>query len=763
MRSTKISLILILVFLAGCGIRSNVPLPTQSSTLTPAVPPISPSTPTTTSLPNLSPTSDVTAVPIPVSSVETETPLPSTSPTPVISSGSPVHSMVIFHDQPGEGWQNWSWGTTVDVNGKEPVKGGSSAIALTFTTGWSAFYLHKDNGLETRGYDQLRFWVHGGSTGGQGLRLVVEKNEDETYPFTATAKTWTQVIVPLDQIGSPESLTDLFWQDTTGGSQPVFYLDEIELVASGAPLPPTATPPAPLDLRIDAGAEKRAINPDIYGINFADEALAAELRLPVNRWGGNATTRYNWQNDTSNRASDWFFENIPNDNANPSSLPDGSSSDHFIEQNKRTGTSSLITIPMIGWTPKSRAVTCGYSIGKYGDQQKADPYRADCGNGILPDGNHMTGNDPKDTSIEIDPSFVQDWMKHLIARYGSAAEGGVKFYNLDNEPALWHLTHRDVHPKPVGYDELRDRTYQYAAAIKAADPSAQTLGPVEWGWSGYFFSALDGASGGNWWDLPLDRLAHGNTPLVEWYLQQMKAYKSKNGTRILDYLDLHYYPQASGVALQGAGNASTQALRLRTTRSLWDPEYKDESWIEEPVRLIPRMREWVNNNYPGTKLAMTEYNFGALDHINGALAQADVLGIFGREGLDLATLWSPPAPDQPGAFAFRMYRNYDGKNSAFGETSIQATSPDSDKLSIFASKRKVDGALTLMLINKTAAIQTGAVSLDNFTSADRALVYRYGTDNLKAIVQDSNLMIQNNRFNVVVPAHSIALVILPPR
>src|SRR5204863_2203380 len=119
-------------------------------------------------------------------------------------------------------------------------------------------------------------------------------------------------------------------------------------------------------------------------------------------------------------------------------------------------------------------------------------------------------------------------------------------------------------------------------------------------------------------------------------------------------VDLHFYPQ-DGEALVPAGDAVLQAVRLRSTRSLWDPTYTDESWIADTVRLIPRMREWVANNYPGTKLAITEYNWGGLEDINGALAQADILGIFGREGLDLATIWDPPSFSQPGAFAFRMY------------------------------------------------------------------------------------------------------------
>src|SRR6476469_340938 len=174
----------------------------------------------------------------------------------------------------------------------------------------------------------------------------------------------------------------------------------------------------------------------------------------------------------------------------------------------------------------------------------------------------------------------------------------------------------------------------------------------------------------------------------------MHAYERAHGVRILDYLDLHFYQQANGVALAPAGDALQQALRLRSTRALWDPSYNDESYIRDLdtgayLQMIPRMKSWVTDNYPGTKLAITEYNWGALDHINGALTQADILGIFGREGVDLATLFDSPfgdggsfKPNLPGAFAFRMYRNYDGKGSMFGDTSVQATSSAQDKLAI---------------------------------------------------------------------------------
>ena len=135
---------------------------------------------------------------------------------------------------------------------------------------------------------------------------------------------------------------------------------------------------------------------------------------------------------------------------------------------------------------------------------------------------------------------------------------------------------------------------------------------------------------------------------------------------------------------------------------------------------IPRMHQWVTDNYPGTKLAISEYNWGGLEFINGALAQADVLGIFGRGGLDLATLWSPPDITQPGMFAFRMYRNYDGQGHTFGDISLQSASADQDKLAIYAAERASDGALTLMAINKTAQPLTSSLSLAHFSSSASA-------------------------------------------
>lgn len=517
---------------------------------------------------------------------------------------------------------------------------------------------------------------------------------------------------------------------------------------------PSATAAAGPTLTVDAAAGRHAISPDIYGMNFADPALATELQLTTDRWGGNSTSRYNYQNNTHNTGSDWYFENIV----------DSQSLDSFISSDLDHGTNPVVTVPAMGWvarnSPSTHPFACAFKVSTYGAQQSTDPYDSNCGNGKRSNGSQITGNSPSDTSIAVNSSFAQSMVTHLVQAHGDAAHGGVRSYEIDNEPSLWNSTHIDVHPAPLTYDELWQKSSATALAIKTADPSATVDGPGDWGWCAYFYAPDDPGGCGN----GPDRQAHGNLPLAAWYLQQFHTYEQQHGVRLLDYFDEHFYPQESGVALAGAGDANTQALRLRSTRALWDPTYTDESWTTDlglgPVELIPRMKQWVAQYYPGTKTAISEYNWGALDSMNGALAQADVLGIFGREGLDRAQLWSPPTSSQPGAFAFRIYRNYDGAGGKFGDQSVSASSTDQGQLAIYAAQRSSDGALTMVVVNKTGTDLTSTLSVRN-ASASVANVFTYSAANLGAIVRQPDVAFSGNSLTRTFAANSITLMVVP--
>jgi hypothetical protein len=180
---------------------------------------------------------------------------------------------------------------------------------------------------------------------------------------------------------------------------------------------------------------------------------------------------------------------------------------------------------------------------------------------------------------------------------------------------------------------------------------------------------------------------------------------------------------------------------------------------------------WIANDYPGTKLAFTEYNWGGLENINGAVAQADILGIFGSYGLDLATLWGPPiaGTQVPGLMAFEIYRNYDGKNSMFGDTALASTSANQGSLATYGAVRSSDGAITIMVINKTYGALTSTISLANYTgTAVSAQVFQYSNANLNQIVSQAALPITAptggataSTISGTFPGQSITLLVVP--
>ncbi len=344
-------------------------------------------------------------------------------------------------------------------------------------------------------------------------------------------------------------------------------------------------------IRVDATAERHPISPLIYGVSFGSPEQLKALNCPLNRSGGNGTTRYNWKENASNHANDWFFESIGD-----KSPEAGESVDSFIAASRSAGAEPMVTIPTIGWVAHlgpGREKQASFSVKRYGAQQKTDQWMPDAGNGVGADGKEIVGNDPNDAHVRSTPAFQQGWVEHLKTKWGGAGKGGPRWYFMDNEPGIWQSTHRDVHPKGPTMEEVRDYTLAYGAMVKKVDPSAMVAGPEEWGWLGYIYSGADEQyRGQHGYQGQPDSDAHGGMQFGPWLLQQMSLEQKKSGNRILDAFTVHIYPQGGD-----GGNdtsAKIQALRNRSTRALWDPDYVDESWIKEKINLIPRLHAWVN-------------------------------------------------------------------------------------------------------------------------------------------------------------------------
>jgi len=508
--------------------------------------------------------------------------------------------------------------------------------------------------------------------------------------------------------------------------------------------------PRPGEWTVDCAAPAHRISPRIYGIGGAgdDPGWIWELGATSRRFGGNGASRYNWElGNAWNTNHDWFFRNVPV--SHRSSF--GWSA--FLDENLEHGVATALTVPTLGWVAKD-ATSYSFPISSLGPQAAQAPDLPDAGNGVRPDGSRFPAA-PTRTSVRSTPASVEAWVRAIRAGDRERGRRRVQLYILDNEPGLWHETHRDVRSEPVTYEELLERTIAYATAIRRADPGATIAGPAAWGWLELQYSAADVRAGV---DRRPDRRAHGDVPLLAWWLQEIAEYERRTGTRLLDVVDVHFYPQhdAIGIGTQGATDPAASALRLRSTRSLWDPGYEDESWIHEKMALLPLVKRWIAENRPGLELSIGEWNFGAETHLSGGLAVAEALGRFGNEGIHSAHYWTYPPRRSPAYWGFRAFRDFDGEGGRFLDWSLPVRG-DASLASLFASADEDRRRVVAVLLNLSPASPLAArVDLGpcGRVSGARVLTYAGGDGGFRA----ARAVLAGGRVEVTAPPYSITVV-----
>ena len=527
---------------------------------------------------------------------------------------------------------------------------------------------------------------------------------------------------------------------------------------------PPAT--ASVTFTIDSSQDAHPISRFIYGMNGWDPAQRPG-NLTLSRSGGNRMTAYNWETNASNAGADYHNQN---DNfLGGGNTPNGAVAPG-LEAARNAGAAMIVTMPLIGYV----------SADKNGDGDVA-------GTAANPAPNYLATRFKQSlprkgsaftTTPDTGDAFVyQDEYVHFLDQQypgASAATSNPLWISLDNEPDLWQSTHArlrgDSNPstqsgQTATYAEMVQRTTDYADAAKDVNPTALIFGPVNYGWQGMI--RFQDASDAN------DR------DFLEFYLAQMKSAETATGHRLVDVLDVHWYPEARGTCVANPMDgcritgeeidAAVVAARKQAPRSLWDTTYTENSWIAQfstngPIRLLPRLKDKIAAQYPGTKLAITEYNYGAANHISGAIAQADALGVFGREGLFAATLWRLVSNNSFIYGAFDMYRNFDGAHGSFGDTSIRATTSDTARTSVYAS---VDAGnanrMVVVCINKDDAAQTVAVAVTHGAQFHVAKVYQLtAASPLGQPQAQPDVAIAGNAFQYTMPANSVTTWVLQP-
>ncbi|MGA2100155.1 MAG: glycoside hydrolase family 44 protein [Candidatus Sulfotelmatobacter sp.] len=479
---------------------------------------------------------------------------------------------------------------------------------------------------------------------------------------------------------------------------------------------------------INVLANRHTISPYVYGGSYpASASTITDSGLSVVRWGGNATSTYNWKLGTNNADFDWYFEDF-----NYSEIGD-SDSVQYINDVKAAGSAPLMTMVMLPWVAQSQETSAqqggsnnghwSFSVAKYGAQCGFDQYNNDAGNGVNSSCSaNLSGNDPNDAYVPLldqpgtnDPAgsiYRNQWAAAMAAAFGTgsctipySSITSCHFYDMDNEIDIWGGTHFDIHPNPSGYDELATTYFTEATNLKGWDPQAIRLGPVSCCWWYYWNGANNN-----------DKGAHAGIDFLPWWLNQIYWQDQIAGSRSLDMFDIHAYPD--GPSTSSYTQAQKQALAVSIYRDYWDPTFVSPSssinqqWTTQiqpdktiPFR-IPRMRAIVNSIYPGTPLAMTEWSaaFAGEQDFSTALGDADAYGLLGRERASLASRWTAPTATNPNYQALKLFTNYDGAHHGFGTTSVSATdNADPDVFSAYAALNSTGNVLTILVLNKDPA------------------------------------------------------------
>jgi hypothetical protein len=499
----------------------------------------------------------------------------------------------------------------------------------------------------------------------------------------------------------------------------------------------------PIVLSVATTTDVHPISPLIYGVNPDKVACSnATARFAMCRLGGNPWSTYDWENNASNAGDQLCFQN--DDQLGTSNTP-AATVTSLIAEAGQSSSAAVITIPIIDFVAA--------------DKLRGDPPPS-CSRDVRRSTDYLTSrfkrNQARKGSALSDPPDTADAIvsQDEFVRFIKARAGATNvIFTLDNQPELWSQTQAPVHPNHATYEEVVSRNVEYATMVRENWPEAEITGYGGYGY--YAFLNLQDAPN-----------RPGNSVFLDYYLAAMQRASTTAGKRLIDYLDIHWYSEARGNGQRILMSDETEAIaqaRVQAPRSLWDSGYSEDSWIADsygPIQLIHWLKDKIATFYPGTKLAISAWSYGGEASISGAIAVADSLGIYGREGVELAAL-DPDSKDVSFALGgFAVFRNYDGAGAAFGDTSVRATSSDVARVAVYASTdSRAPGRIVVVAINRSSDELPVSLRVESGAGHSAADVYRLTSASATPRPAAALSATAGSSFSTTLPPQSVSVIV----
>lgn len=504
---------------------------------------------------------------------------------------------------------------------------------------------------------------------------------------------------------------------------------------------------ADIVVTVSTEENRKPVSQWLFGVNIGveDKVSAKSIRV-----GGNRMTAYNWENNYSNAGSDWYNNSddyMVRDLLNEYKLTPGAVALNLSDTAAKNSIPyKLMTLQLQGYVAAD-----GNGSVQDGDEAPSDRWKTV----ELRKGSDFTLTpDTDDGSV-----YMDEYLNYLINYIGkSESEKGINAYALDNEPALWSGTHSKIQTEPLTCEELVNKSAELAALIKEFDSGADVYGPSLYGY--YAYVCLQDAP--DWKTIQKD---NGYAWFIDYYLDAMSKKSTQAGKRLLDVLDLHYYTEAKGRCGKRScnhyDNDDCIKARLNSYRSLFDPSYKERSWITDSgaefFPLLPTLKSSIDKYYPDTKLAFTEYDFGGGDHISGAIAEVDALGTFAENDVYMATIWADASKCAYQMSAINLFTDYDGKNNGFGDTLVSAKTNDIELSSAYAAVNDGDdSSLRIIVTNKSIhEPSTAQININSKTQFTTLKAYALTGETSEITALDNFGTLDGNVITCTIPALSV--------
>jgi hypothetical protein len=660
-------------------------------------------------------------------------------------------------------WDAVENATSYDVRADGVVTSGLTD--LTFVHDWLRSGTRHTYAVRTHNGDKLGTWsapLSLKTTGLQSIPAPVNVRSEKTD--TSIKLTWSApdaAIIGYDvevdgTVLDNGAATSYLHDGLTPGSAHTYRVRAKDEVSAGEwssllTLNTTQTPTGPFTVQfaIDPNADQAPISPYIYGTN---DDLTGTENWTARRMGGNRMTTYNWENNASNSGNDAGFHSDSYVANYFGGVPWGENTDEpaigtkgFHRKSLETGAYTLTTLQAAGYVAKDK--------DGYVTQEETAP---------SPRWAQVLASKGAPLSLLPDLNdnvvYMDEYVNSLVHTFGDASTPtGIKGYELDNEPGIWFKTHEYMHPERPGAAEVLNKGLALARSVKAVDPNAELFGPVTFGFDDMhsMYVASDWPSLKANYDWYLD-----------YYLDKFREASLKDGKRLLDVLDIHWYPETMGGGYRindsnGTDNPETNKARIQAPRQLWDTSYSESNnWLFDSYSsffpLVPRLQQSIDMYYPGTKLAITEYNFGGETNVYGGIAQADVLGIYGKYGVYMANFWRMTNGSTQTPYissAFKLFTNYDGQNGKYGDTKVKAETTDIENSSVYSSVyRDNDNKLHVIILNKNSDYEMNAsVNISGDKSYTSAQVWAFDSESPDITERQPVAQISGNTFTYTIP------------